>query len=75
MPALARLTALVLVVVALTLAVAAGARPYADNQRNWLAIGAVAVGLVALAMLASTSALHAIRECWRKARSEWSDDS
>lgn len=73
--ALTRLTGLVLVAVAIALAVAARVRPYADNQRNWLVIGAITAVLAALAMLASTSALHGLREFWRKVRNEWSDDS
>lgn len=65
---LRRLVAVVLVAAALALVVAAVVRTYADNQRNWLVVGAVIAGLAGLALLAQSPLVH----FWRTVRSEWS---
>lgn len=60
---------------AVVLAVAALLRPYADNQRNWLVVGAVSAGLAAVATAAvgGVSAVgRGVRVFWRAVRAEWS---
>jgi len=44
-------------------------RPYADNQRNWLVLGAVLAAVAATALLVS----RPFREFAARIRSEWSN--
>jgi hypothetical protein len=68
-----RLLALALIGVSIALGFVALVRPYADNQRNWLVLGAVMAGLSAAALLLSGPLLGGAREFARSIRSEWSN--
>lgn len=63
------LLAAALTIILMICATAAASRPYADNQRNWLVIGAVLSGLGLTALLLTRpllSGARAIADEWKR---------
>lgn len=73
---LARVLALTLLVVSIGFATAAALRPYADNQRNWLVIGAClsALSVLPLAFAGWARFRCSLTGAWCVLRREWSSE-